>query len=183
MAVDHNQILSTFGYQAIEESHQVVITTKPPYFFFAVLAIIVPFVVAFALIGSAEMLILLIPVLALPFIHDSWKFPSTVHFDSKEKLLSVSRPFFIKAQLAYNEIKDVSISVTSQYAGTSPFEEGNKDITYRIYLELGGDKVIRLLKIKSRKDISEDIKKLTDFVQNLINPTNGIFTDAYKPKP
>ncbi len=172
MAVGHNQMLADFGYQSAESPSNLIITTRPPLLFFFLLFIIVPFLIGLAFIGNAEILILLLPILALPFINDSWKFPSKISFDSENRLLTLTRPLLLKIQVPYNEIKDVSVSVTTLSAGTSPFEEGNKDIIYRVYLEIGEDRVMRLLKLKSRKDIAEDIKTLTDYIHKKISPSD-----------
>ena len=176
MAVEQHQLLSSFGYQAKEGTDTVVITSRPPFFFFVILGIVIPFIAFMAYVGSADFLILLIPILALPFIHDSWKFPSNINFDSKKKLLSLRSPLFVKANFAYDDIKNVSVSTTSQSAGVSPFEEGNKDIIYRVYIELGGNRAIRLLKLKSRKEMSEDIKKITEYILYRMRPSDAIST-------
>lgn len=172
MAIASTEILTNFGYQAKEERDNVIISSTPPVFLFAILGLITPFIMFLGFTVNADFLILLIPILALPFIHDSWKFPSRINFDSNEKLLSLSRPLFLKIKLAYKEIKSVSVSMTSQSAGTSPFEEGNREIIYRIYLELREGRPIRLLKIKSRKEIPSEINELTDLANRLLSPNN-----------
>ncbi len=70
----------------------------------------------------------------------------------------------------FNQIKNVSVSQTIQSAGTSSFEEGNKDYIHRIYLLLNDDSSLRLMKIKSRQEIPDKISQITDFIQHLIKP-------------
>lgn len=178
MAVEPTELFNGTGYRTTQSKNIFLLRKTTSYFFFFLLAFLTCFILILAININSEMLIFLIPILALPFINDGWKFPSKMVFDSNNDLLALYRPFFIKRLINYDQINDISVSHTVKSASTSPFEEGNKDITYRIYLELGNDKIFRLLKIKSRKEISKEIKKLTDFIQHRIKLSHAIPTDS-----
>jgi len=168
MAINPSGIFGETPYKLSRTNNLLYITTKSSYLFYIILFILLPFILIISISITLEFLIFLIPILSLPFINDGWKFPSRVKFDSNHRIVTLFRPFFLWRTMDYKEINNVVVSKTVQSSGTSPFEDGNKDFIYRIYLLLNNDHSYRLIKIKTRKEIPEKINGIIEFIQQLI---------------
>lgn len=94
-----------------------------------------------------------------------------ITFDLVKKELSVLKGLIFKKQLSYNfsELVNFELVTDERYADATPFQDGHKEFTYAVKLNLKNGKKLRLFEFIDRdKDGENYLAELMDIMKRTI---------------
>lgn len=119
---------------------------------------------ALGIIINYYFILLAILLIGLPFVYDDWRFPKTVDFDYHNELLKIKKSSFRQHEMEYESIDKIFYEKSVLSGQVSRFQEGNKDYVFKFYVKLKVGTNHRLLIVKTRKDIAEQMQELQKFL-------------------